>query len=503
MESRLNSERRALLLSILKSAFPIFITLESIAMIGVVDLEIAGRISSAAQAAVGLGDQLLYFTSTAASGLSVATCAIAARYFGAGNIKRMSSTIKSSIAIATICGIAAIIIGWVAADDFVRLLSSDAAVIQHGAKYIQLCSLGSLPYVLSIVIASIFRSIERTAESLYSSLTTMVIAIGLSYLLFEVGPWKGSLDALCVAWISAAYIGLGVSLVVLAKPAKQFAKSIVETEKRDCTVPTSIQIGNSRGQSISSIKPRRLTNAINSSRADYRNAVRLIKLLFWIGAAVVLAESSTLATDFLVYKLLSMLDGATNLQAAWTIFLKIEETFAIMPISALSLAFAATVAQMIGQGKEKQARDCLKYLVVATSIASSVLGIVLVTAPHLMATFTHADRQVLNNAKQMLFLLPVFLPLLAVRFLTFSFMEGAGQTSVPMRLALIGNVLKLVVAGLLMNALSIGSIGLVFAILLSRTIMAIGAVRAAITTGKPATTSEVKFKPVTKALVAI
>lgn len=242
MKSRLNSERRALLISILKTALPIFITLESIAMIGVVDLEIAGRISSAAQAAVGLGDQLLYFTSTAASGLSVATCAIAARYFGAGNIKRVSSTIKSSIAIATICGIAAIIIGWFAADDFVRLLSSDAAVIQHGAKYIQLCSLGSLPYVLSIVIASIFRSIERTAESLYSSLTTMVVAIGLSYLLFQVGPCKGSLDALCVAWIMAAYIGLGVSLVVLAKPARQFAKTIVETEQRASEVPTVLEL---------------------------------------------------------------------------------------------------------------------------------------------------------------------------------------------------------------------------------------------------------------------
>ena len=49
-------ERQEIVLSILKSAFPIFVMLESVALIGAVDLEIAGRISTAAQAAVGLGE---------------------------------------------------------------------------------------------------------------------------------------------------------------------------------------------------------------------------------------------------------------------------------------------------------------------------------------------------------------------------------------------------------------------------------------------------------------
>lgn len=436
--------------SIIKSAFPIFVMLESVALIGAVDLEISGRISTAAQAAVGLGDQLLYLTSTAASGLSVATCAVAARYFGSLNLKRISTTIKSSVIVATICGIAAMLAGWVAAHQFVCLLSVDENVINCGTRYIQLCALGSLPYVLSIVLSSIFRSIGKTAESLYSSISTAVVAICLSYLLFEFGPWKGSLDALCMAWVIAAYVGLIISLLLLKKHLNNFVR---------------IMHGQERKNSFDKLHER-------------KNSLRLVKLLFLIGAAVVLAESSTLATDFLVYKLLSMLDGATNLQAAWTIFLKVEETFAIMPISALSLAFAATVGQMIGQGRVKQARQCLQLLMVATSIFSAVIGTMLIAAPQVMAMFTHATTDVFTNAKEMVSLLPILFPLLAIRLLAFSFMEGAGQTAVPMKLSLAGNAIKLSMGALLMNVMMFGSFGLIFSILTARCFIAVGSIMA-------------------------
>lgn len=457
-----SSEKQEIVVSILKSAFPIFVMLESVALIGTVDLEIAGRISSAAQAAVGLGDQLLYLTSTAASGLSVATCAVAARYFGSSNHKRMSATIKSSIIVATICGITAMIVGWLTADSFVRLLSGDAAVINNGVQYIRLCAIGSLPYVLSIVISSIFRAIGRTVESLYPSITTAAFAIGFSYLLFEVGPWKGSLEALCVAWDLAAYLGLGISFVILKK-------------RLNCFVD---------------IAPRREGQNKFDKVRERKNSVRLVKLLFLIGIAVVLADSATLATDFLVYKLLSMLEGATNLQAAWTIFLKVEETFAIMPISALSLAFAATVGQMIGQGKEKQARDCLRFLMVSTSILSATIGTILLSAPQLMAMFTHADSQVCMNATEMVSLLPVFFPLLAVRLLAFSYMEGAGQTAVPMKLSLTGNAIKLILGAALMNVLSLGSAGLVFSILCARIFTAVYSVLALKSTARNSIVSD-------------
>ncbi len=440
-----SAEQREIILLILKSALPIFVILESVALIGSVDLEIAGRISSAAQAAVGLGDQLLYLTSTAASGLSVATSAVAARYFGAGNLKRMSATIQSSIIVATICGIAAMFTGWFAAESFVHMLSTDDAVINAGAQYIRLCALGSLPYILSIVISSVFRSIGRTAESLYPSITTSALAIGLSYLLFAAGPWKGSLEALCVAWDVAAYVGLGISMVLLRRHMNVFQQAV------------SIHQHQSNSKTI----------------GERKNSFRLVKLLFLIGTAVVLADSATLATDFLVYKLLSMLDGATQLQAAWTIFLKVEETFAIMPISAMSLAFAATVGQMIGQGREKQARECLQLLLISTSIFAAAVGTALVSAPDVMATFTHADSQVFVNAQEMVSLIPILFPLLALRLLAFSYMEGAGQTAIPMKLSVAGNTIKLVLGAILMNVLSFGSAGLVFAILCARTFTAV------------------------------
>ncbi len=427
-----------LLLTILKNACPIFLTLESIAAIGMVDLELAGRLGSSAQAAVGLGDQLLYLTSTAAAGLSVATCAIAARYFGAGKFNRLATTIKASLAVATISGIAAMLVGWFAAEGFVKLLTNDQVVIQCATRYIQLCAIGSLPYVVSIVLSSIFRALGRTAESLYLSITTAVLAIVLSYWLFcGATPFQGSLDALCYAWIGGAYIGLIVGLLVLWKRLK------------------SLNL--------------RFTN-------DTAQLLRLIKLLAVIGSAVVLADSSTLATDFLVYRILSQLDAATDMQAAWTIYLKVEETFAIMPISAISLAFAAEVGQLIGKGQDQDARRCLRLLVASSVVLFTVAGWAIMIAPELLEFLTPTDGPIFQHAKSFIALTPLFFPLLTVRLILFAFMEGAGQTKWPMQLSLAGNAIKLSAGYLLVNVFSLGMLGLACAILASRSLMAVGSV---------------------------
>jgi len=431
---------------VLTSAIPILINLEAIALIGIVDLELAGRLSPAAQAAVGLGDQLLYLTSTAAAGLSVATCAVAARYFGAGNHARLLATIKASLVVATICGALATLLGIFAADAFVRILSNDPEVIKYGARYIQLCAVGTLPYIMLIVIASIFRAIGRTAESLYLAVTTAIISIILSYLLFLSNlPVKHSLDALCLAWIIGAYAGLATGIIVLRKRLKDFQFAKKQTTRQE---------------------------------------FRLTRVLVSIGIAVVLADSSTLMTDFLVYKMLSPLEDATNLQAAWTIFLKVEETFAIMPISAVALAFAATVGQMFGQGREQEVKRVLSTLVFGTTIVSATGGILLITAPQVMASFTHADLCVFSSAQTLLHLAPIFFPLLAVRLLMFSYMEGAGQTREPMLLAITGNALKLALGFTLLNMFSLGAAGLTIAILVSRIFLAAGSAVALFRTGR-------------------
>jgi Na+-driven multidrug efflux pump len=449
-----------LLKSIISSAIPVLINLEAMAFIGMVDLDLAGRLSAAAQAAVGLGDQLLFLTSTAATGLSVATCAIVSRYFGAGNFSRARTAVKAGLMVATISGIVALFAGLVFAESFVRLLSSDREVITYGARYIQLCAIGSLPYVMMIVIASIFRAIGKTAESLHLALTAAAISVILSYAIFLLpNRFSHSLDALCLAWIIGAYTGLGVGSIVLLKHLKKLGAD----HTREAAYNFGVQ-GTDERQ-----RPRH-------AQKELRQLRKFVKLMSIMGGAVVLADSSTLATDFLVYKLLSSASDATNMQAAWTIFLKLEETFAIMPLTALALAFAAVVGQSIGQNQEHETKRCLSFLLAGSSILLALSGTFLAAAPQVMAYFTHSDQTVINWTQQLLALTPLFFPLLGVRLLMFSYLEGAGQTSEPMRMALLGNAIKLIVGFLLLDVMSLGMIGLSVAILVSRSFLAVASV---------------------------
>src|SRR5579885_2962437 len=115
---------------VLKTAIPLFVNFECIALIGLVDIYLAGLIGPAAQASVGLGDQLLYLTTTVASGLSVATCAITARLFGAGRYARIRSSVCVSLTLGTVCGITAMLIGLIFAHRLLSMFSNDPEVIR-------------------------------------------------------------------------------------------------------------------------------------------------------------------------------------------------------------------------------------------------------------------------------------------------------------------------------------------------------------------------------------
>lgn len=431
--------------SVLKTAFPIFLNYESIALIGLVDIQLAGLLGTPAQTAVGLGDQLLYLTSTAASGLSVATCAITARYFGANQNCKLLNAIKVSLLASTVCGVLAMVLGLTASHLFINIFSNDPAVTTYGARYIQLCAYGSLPFVVSIVVSSIFRSIDKVIYSLYLWLATSGVTIVLSYVLFYSNTsFTHSLDALCVAWDIGAYVGLILGLFLLKRQARQF--------------------------------PSNQNHATGTSDSRYQR--RLLRLVLLMGSAIAIAESSTLFSDFLIYKVISYMNDATALQAAWTIFLKVEESFAIMPISAVALALAATVGQLIGKGSYEQARACTKILAISSTVIFTICGATLLALPNLIEFLSHAEQSVVASSVSLLAFIPIFFPLLAIRVLLFAFLEGSGQTSAPMKLSLLGNSIKVALGAVLAITFSMGLSGLTIAIVLSRTFMAIGSIKA-------------------------
>src|SRR5262249_30090632 len=290
-----------------------------VSSIGLVDLFLAGRMGEAAQAAVGIGEQVLCLTIIAGTGLATGTAAFVARYVGAGDHAMARSYAQDSLKASFVAGVVAIFFGLTLSRVLFATFQTDRLVAEVGSQYPELWAFGNLPFIVSCCLGAIFRSFGAPKYCLYIWLLTAGISIAGSFAL-AASPWRwcnNSVTALATAWDIGCLLGTSAGMIWLRK---LFA-AVPCWQKS--SMPGSGQHGSMR---------RRLRN------------------IAAVSIPAIVADSCWIFANFLVFRILSALPDATRAQAAWSIALKLEETFALMPLVALNLAAAVIVGQSLGAG---------------------------------------------------------------------------------------------------------------------------------------------------------
>jgi putative MATE family efflux protein len=417
-------------------ALPLVGTSIVFCLIGVVDMAVAGWQGTASQAAVGIADQCIFATMLLGTGLAAATGCFVSQAIGAKDFGVARRYALDGLALAVLIGAVSSIVCYFAADAIIQIFECSQTTRRLAVPYLQICAVGNLPFMIVIVQGAILRAMGRNAECLRMWLIIGFISIagGVTMYLCQALPTYKSLTSLAVAWDVGALIGMTVTICGLRN-------QLFNNRIPDCgAVPVLIRIRE-----------------------------------FWkIGMPVMLSEACAIGSLVGTYAILGRLSGSDNLQAAYSVTLKIEETFGILPLVALSAVSATLVGHHVGAGLLARAKTLgWQLCFVGTAIMLCGGSFVQNASPALARLFSETDTVItavgIGTASA-----TISFPMIAFAFILFASLEGAGKTELPLAAQLIGYiVVRLPMAYLFAVGLGLNYFGIWLAIIISRIAMAI------------------------------
>ncbi len=423
--------------SALRMALPLVATSFVFCFIGSVDMALAGWQSAAAQAAVGIADQCIFATMLVGTGLAAATGCFVSQAIGAKSLALARRYAIDGLAFAALFGVLSSIICFCAADSLIKFFGCSHSSQMVALPYLQICAVGNLPFMIVIVQAAILRAIGKTADCLrmWSFIGLVSIAGGLALYAIDGLPWSHSISSLAIAWDLGAMVGVAFASIVLNRTFFGRAKTTL------------------------------------CEPANYQQRILAFSR---VGLPVLLSEACSIASLAAVYAILGRLPDNDNLQAAYTVTLKIEETFGILPLVAVSTVSATLVGHQVGANMCARARTLGWQLALASTAIMLICGIFVRAAGPALAGLFSAEQVVVSAVEVGTASATISMPLIALAFILFANLEGAGKTTLPLAAQFAGYIVcRIPIAYFLAVHMQMGYAGIWLAIIISRASMAI------------------------------
>lgn len=410
---------RSLLQSVAGLFFPLLIATGVSSGIGICDVYLSGLIGPVAQAAVGIGDQIIFLSVMLGTGLATACSSFVSRAIGAGKHDEAGLHARNSLLIAILTGVLATCIGVGGAPYLLLLFDCDKSVATLAVPYIQICSWANIPFMLLMSIAAVMRASGRPTGALAVWCTTSLLTVfgSLAFFFVEGSPAGHNITAIAYAWIFGALAGMILGLFLM----------------RD------MLLSKTKGKWID----KRFWNAFAP--------------LLLATAPAVLSELFIVLSNITTYRLLSGIPESTQLQAAWAVKSKVEQILAIVPLLALSFACEVIVGRHVGAGMFLRARQACAKIVVWGGSGLLVIGLLIALSCQFMSSHFCADAAEAKAVEELLGAAAVVLPGTAVTMLVCAGLDGQGKMMISMAINMVIFLLK---ASLIYFAIDIVSCGL-------------------------------------------
>lgn len=173
-------------------AIPMILEMLMESLFMIVDVFYVSRVSNNAVATVGLTESVLMLIESIAIGITVGSTALIARRIGEKNTTKASKSAVQSIILGVFVSIVTGILCFYFAEDILRLMGGDEALIQEGKEYTRIIL--SLNIVLMMLF--VFNGIFRAAGNPAIAMRTLWLSNGLNIILdpifiFGLGPITG------------------------------------------------------------------------------------------------------------------------------------------------------------------------------------------------------------------------------------------------------------------------------------------------------------------------
>lgn len=378
---------------IVQFTVPVFLSQVFQQLYNTADALIVGRfLGDEALAAVSASGTLIFLLVSFFSGLAMGAGVTISRYFGAGDHEHVSRAIHTDLLMGLISGAVLTVIGVWLTPTLLRWMGTAPEVLPDAIIYFRYYFIGALAFVMYNICTSIMNALGDSRRPLHyliiSSLTNIVLDL-LFIGVFHWGVW-----AAAVATTISQAVSMVFCLIHLTKKGTiyqiQFKKLRIDREMLSQIVRYGFPSG-------------------------VQNSV--------IGLANVIVQ-----TNINAFGKVAM--------AAYGAYSKLEG-FAFLPVTSFMMALTTFAGQNLGAGLHERAKKGSRFGIIASVVIAESIGVIMyLTAPQLVALFSHTPEVVALGVRQMR-TISLFFCLLAFSHAVAAVCRGAGKAFVPMVIMLL------------------------------------------------------------------
>lgn len=372
-------------------AIPMILEMVMESLFAVVDVYFVAKIGVDAVATVGLTESVAMLVYSVAIGLSAAATAMVARRIGEKEPEKAATVAVQAIIAGSIIAIFMGLLGFVFAEDILRLMGGSESLIESGAGYTRWLLSGNIVIVLLFLLNGIFRGAGDASLAMWS----LWIANGLNIILdpiliFGWGPFPAmGVTGAAVATNIGRGVGVAFQLFILFG-----------------------------GSGIIKVSARNLR-----LRFDY--ILQLLKLSVGSTFQFLIASASWIIMVQIIARF------GSEAVAGYTIALRLI-IFTILPSWGLSNAAATLVGQNLGAQQPDRAETSVWRAAFMNMLFLLVIGILFfIYAPTFIGFFTD-DTTVITAGILTLRILSVSYVCYAYGMVIGQAFNGAGDTYTPM-----------------------------------------------------------------------
>ncbi len=417
-------------------AVPMVLEMSMESIFAVTDIFFVSSLGADAIAAVGLTEAVLTVVYAIAIGLSMGTTAMIARRIGEKKPDDAAVVAGQTLWVGVIAAAGIGTIGWLYAEDILRLMGAEQAVIKDGAGYTTIMLAGSVTILFIFLINAIFRGAGDATIAMRALWLANGINIVLDpVLIFGLGPFP---EMGVTGAAIATTIGRGIGVVY----------QLYRLFKASARVPMVF--------------------------AHLALAPQVLLRLLRVSAGGVLQFFIAPSSWIIMIRIIAAYGSAAV--AGYTVAIRVID-FAFLPAWGLSNAAATLVGQNLGAGQPDRAEKSVWQTASYCAVFLTAIAVVFIVFAEPIVRIFIREPEVVRYGVDCLRFISYGVGLLGFGMVIIQAFNGAGDTRTPSWINFLGYwVLQIPLAYALASYAELGPRGVFIAILISESLLAIGAV---------------------------
>lgn len=222
-------------LNIFTLTFPIMLQQLLRISVNTVNSIMLGGIDQLQMSAVSQADQVFFIFYTICNGFAVGCCVLVAQYWGRQDVNAIKTVLAIALRAIAVFGLIVTVLVMLFPTFFMRIYSSDPALIELGAGYLRLVALMYTPCAISVMLFAGCRGVEQVRIILATNIVSYSVNIFLDYcLLFgKFGFPKLGITGIAIGTIIARLVELVFCGVFVLKFEQRIGFRLTDLLRKD------------------------------------------------------------------------------------------------------------------------------------------------------------------------------------------------------------------------------------------------------------------------------